>query len=45
VSEAGGYVSDFLEGDGLTKGNPLIACAPGLKEALVSAVAIEGIAL
>ena len=45
VSEAGGYVSDFLAGDGLMRGNPIIACAPGLKDALVSAVAIEGIAL
>ena len=45
VSEAGGYVSDFLAGDGLARGNPIIACAPGLKDALVSAVAIEGIAL
>ena len=45
VKEAGGYVSDFLAGDGLTKGNPLIACAPGLKDALVSAVEIPGIVL
>jgi len=45
VSEAGGYVSDFLAGDGLAKGNPLIACAPGLKDALVAAVAMEGIVL
>ena len=45
VSEAGGYVSDFLAGDGLSQGNPIIACAPGLKDALMSAVAIEGIAL
>ena len=45
VSEAGGYVSDFLAGEGLTKGNPLIACAPELKDALISAVAIEGISL
>jgi myo-inositol-1(or 4)-monophosphatase len=44
VSEAGGYVSDFLQGDGLTKGNPLIACAPGLKDALIGAAAFEGIA-
>jgi myo-inositol-1(or 4)-monophosphatase len=44
VSEAGGYVSNFLAGDGLTKGNPIIACAPGLKDALISAAAIEGIA-
>lgn len=45
VQEAGGYVSDFLSGEGLTKGNPLIACAPGLKDALVSAAAIEDIVL
>jgi len=45
VHEAGGYVSDFLSGEGLTKGNPLIACAPGVKEALISAAAIEGITL
>jgi myo-inositol-1(or 4)-monophosphatase len=45
VEEAGGYVSNFLAGEGLTKGNPLIACAPGVKEALISAVEIEGIVL
>ncbi len=45
VSEAGGYVSDFLSGDGLARGNPLIACAPGVKDALISAAAIEGIVL
>jgi myo-inositol-1(or 4)-monophosphatase len=44
VSEAGGYVSDFLTGDGLAKGNPIIACAPGVKDALIAAAAIEGIA-
>ena len=45
VAEAGGYVSDFLAGDGLTKGNPIIACASGIKDALVAAVEIEGIVL
>lgn len=45
VREAGGYTSDFLAGDGLTKGNPLIACAPGLKTAIVTAAPIEGIVL
>jgi myo-inositol-1(or 4)-monophosphatase len=45
VNEAGGYVSDFLAGDGLNKGNPLIASAPAMKDALVSAVDIEGIVL
>ena len=32
VKEAGGYVSDFLAGEGLLKGNPVIACAPGVKD-------------
>lgn len=32
VREAGGWVNDFLAGDGLTKGNPIIASAPGLVE-------------
>jgi myo-inositol-1(or 4)-monophosphatase len=45
VAEAGGYVSDFLAGEGLRKGNPLIACAAGVKPALVQAAAIEGIVL
>ena len=45
VSEAGGYVSDFLGRDGLIKGAPLIACAPGIKHALIAAAAFEGIAL
>ena len=44
VSEAGGYVSDFLPGDGLAKGTALIACAPGIKQALIAAAAFEGIA-
>ena len=43
VKEAGGYVSDFLHGEGLRKGNPIIACAPGVKDALIAAAAIEGL--
>ncbi len=34
VREAGGWASDFLAGDGLRKGNPVLACTPGLKAAL-----------
>ena len=34
--EAGGYVSDFLAGDGLRSGAPIVACAPGLKDALIA---------
>jgi len=45
VAEAAGYVSDFLAGEGLRKGNPLIACAPGLKAALVEAAAIRDLTL
>jgi myo-inositol-1(or 4)-monophosphatase len=45
VEEAGGYVSDFLAGDGLTKGNPLLACTPGLRDALADIAAKEGIRL
>src|SRR5271169_2967309 len=43
VDEAGGYVSDFLKGDGLANGNPLIACASGVKGALIAAAAFEGL--
>jgi myo-inositol-1(or 4)-monophosphatase len=43
VGEAGGYVSDFLRGDGLAKGNPLIVCASGIKDALIAAAAFEGV--
>ncbi len=41
--EAGGYVSDFLAGDGLRRGAPIVACAPGLKDALLAAAAIPGL--
>jgi len=43
VAEAGGYVSDFLANDGLTKGGPLVACAPGVKDAVLKAASIEGL--
>ncbi len=43
VEEAGGYVSDYLRGDGLTKGNALVACAAGVKDALIAAAAFEGV--
>jgi len=45
VAEAGGYVSDFLAGDGLHKGNPLIGCAPGVKAALIEAAAIKDLTI
>jgi len=30
VEEAGGWTNDFLAGEGLTKGNPVLACTPEL---------------
>ena len=30
LREAGASVSDFLGGNGAAKGNPIVACAPGL---------------
>ena len=40
VTEAGGYASDFLAGDGLAKGNPILACTPALRKALAAATGI-----
>jgi len=40
VGEAGGYVSDFLAGEGLAKGNPVLACTPALRRELVEASGI-----
>jgi myo-inositol-1(or 4)-monophosphatase len=42
VREAGGWVNDFLAGDGLTKGNPVLAAAPGLSGILREATGIVG---
>ena len=36
VEEAGGWVNDFLANDGLTRGNALLAVAPGIKDAMVA---------
>ena len=42
--EAGGWTSDFLTGDWLTGGNPILAATPGIREALaeVTGFSIEG---
>ncbi len=34
VREAGGWATDFLAGDGLTQGGPIVACTPALREAI-----------
>ena len=40
VTEAGGRVNDFLAGDGLLKGNPIFASAPGIADELAGVVDI-----
>ena len=40
VQEAGGWVSDFLTGNGLVDGNALLACTPALREQLVEATGV-----
>jgi myo-inositol-1(or 4)-monophosphatase len=45
VREAGGWTNDFLAGEGLMRGNPIIACTPGLSDRLTALMAVaEGIA-
>ncbi len=41
VEEAGGWASDFLAGDGLQRGNPMIAAAPAVRDALLAATGLE----
>jgi myo-inositol-1(or 4)-monophosphatase len=38
VREAGGWVSDFLAGDGLVTGNPITACTPEISHRLTEAM-------
>jgi len=40
VEESGGRTNDFLAGDGLLKGNPILAAAPGIAEALSAVVGV-----
>src|SRR5262245_45676179 len=40
VREAGGWTNDFLASNGLERGNAVLACAPGLKDALVAATGV-----
>jgi myo-inositol-1(or 4)-monophosphatase len=40
VREAGGWTNDFLAGDSLQRGSAVLACAPGLREALVAATGV-----
>jgi myo-inositol-1(or 4)-monophosphatase len=42
VTEAGGYASNFLANDGLTKGNSILACTPSLRDVLAKTTEIAG---
>jgi myo-inositol-1(or 4)-monophosphatase len=41
VSEAGGRCNDFLRGDGLTKGNPVLVAGAGVYDALATLTGIR----
>jgi myo-inositol-1(or 4)-monophosphatase len=41
VQEAGGWTNDFLAGDGLVRGNPMIAATPGIRDELLAATGLE----
>lgn len=38
IEEAGGFVNDFLEHDGLRRGNAVLGCTPALKDLIVAAM-------
>jgi myo-inositol-1(or 4)-monophosphatase len=40
TEEAGGWTNDFLAGDGLREGNPILACTPELAPILKEATGI-----
>jgi myo-inositol-1(or 4)-monophosphatase len=42
VEEAGGRINDFLGGDGLTNGNPVLAATPALYATLTATTQIDG---
>ncbi|MBM3504201.1 MAG: inositol monophosphatase [Alphaproteobacteria bacterium] len=41
VREAGGWTNDFLADDGLSEGNPILACTPALQDALQAATRLK----
>lgn len=42
VEEAGGWTNDFLAGNGLTEGNPVLACTPELADLLLEVTGLPG---
>jgi myo-inositol-1(or 4)-monophosphatase len=41
VQEAGGWTNDFLARDGLSKGNPIIAATPGMRDELLAITGLD----
>jgi myo-inositol-1(or 4)-monophosphatase len=41
VEEAGGWTNDFLAGGGLTRGNPILACTPAIRDLLIEAMGLS----
>ncbi len=41
VREAGGWVSDFLAGNGLSQGNSILVCTPGIQDFLMTTTGIR----
>ena len=41
VQEAGGWVNGFLDNNGLTRGNPIIACTPEIQQVLMAAMSFS----
>ena len=42
IEEAGGWVNDFLAGDGMRQGNPVVGCTPALKDLIAAAMSLPG---
>jgi myo-inositol-1(or 4)-monophosphatase len=42
VHEAGGWINDFLAGDGLRRGNAVLGCTPALKDLISAAMDLPG---
>jgi myo-inositol-1(or 4)-monophosphatase len=42
IEEAGGWINDFLAGDGLQRGNAVLGCTPALKDIMAEAMDLPG---
>jgi len=41
IEEAGGWINDFLAGDGLQRGNAVLGCTPALKDIMAEAMDLQ----